>query len=75
MQRYRGASHGSGVATYESGRDFIRVKFSDGGVYLYTYTSTGSGHIEQMKALAAAGAGLNTYINVHVRERYARQEK
>ena len=75
MERYMNIDGDSGVAGYESGADFIRVQFSDGSVYLYTYASAGSQAIEQMKALAAAGRGLNAFINTNAKKSYARKER
>lgn len=72
MQRYSDIDRDSGVVQYESGNDYIKVKFSDGAVYLYNYASAGSHHIENMKRLAAKGDGLNAYINKHVSNRYVR---
>ena len=75
MERYRDIDNDSGVARYEIGPDYIRVQFKDGSVYLYTYTSAGSSNIEEMKRLAAAGDGLNAFINKNVRKRYAKKER
>ena len=74
MQRYSDIDRDSGVVAYEIGSDFIRVKFSDGAIYLYTYASAGAHHINQMKILAQRGDGLNAYINDHVKKAYARKE-
>jgi hypothetical protein len=63
MERYRDIDGDSGVTGYENGPDYIRVKFSDGSVYLYTHASAGSDNIEDMKRLAVAGEGLNAFIN------------
>lgn len=75
MERYRDIDGDSGVSGYEIGTDFIRVQFSTGAIYLYTYASAGAQNIEQMKELAAAGDGLNSFINRNVRSRYARKER
>lgn len=75
MKRYRNIGGDSGVAKFENGPDFIRVKFNDDDVYRYTYASAGSQNIEQMKKLAIAGEGLNTFINMHVRKLYERKER
>jgi len=75
VERYRDIDNDSGVARYEIGPDYIRVQFKDGSVYLYTYTSAGSSYIEEMKRLAAAGDGLNAFINRNVRKRYAKKER
>ena len=72
MQRYSDIDRDSGVVAYEAGADFIRVRFSDGSIYLYNYASAGAHNIEQMKILAARGDGLNAYINAYVKESYVR---
>ncbi|HTE47357.1 MAG TPA: hypothetical protein VK636_19050 [Gemmatimonadaceae bacterium] len=71
MQRYGAGDQDSGVVAYEMGSDFIRLRFRDGSEYLYDCTTPGSEHVEKMKALAAAGRGLTTYINQHVRKSFA----
>lgn len=75
MQRYGDIDRDSGVTAFELGADFIRVRFHDGGVYLYTVTRPGRHHVERMKSLALRGDGLNAYINEHVRDAYARKER
>jgi hypothetical protein len=75
MQKYSDVDRDSGVVAYETGPDFIRVRFYDGTMYLYTYGSAGRNNIEKMKALAARGDGLNAYINKHARKAYARKER
>lgn len=75
MERYSDIDLDSGVVAYECGPDFIRVKFSDSSIYLYTYASAGPSHIEKMKELAIRGDGLNAYINDFVRKRYERKER
>lgn len=69
MEKYRNIGGDSGVTGYEIGKDFIKVWFNRKW-YLYTYASAGSQNIEQMKKLAAAGNGLNSFINKHVRKDY-----
>lgn len=71
MERYRNLGGDSGVVAYDIGEDSITVEFSDGSVYLYTYQSAGGHNIEQMKELAVAGRGLNSFINKYVRKQYA----
>ena len=75
MERYRNMGRDSGIAGYETGPDFIRVHFMDNAVYLYTYGSAGPRYIEYMKRLAAAGSGLNAFINTTVKKLYARKER
>lgn len=71
MEIYQNLSGRSDVVSYEIGDDYIIVQFSDGGTYSYTYESTGAEDVEQMKQLALAGEGLNSFINRDVRTRYA----
>lgn len=75
MERYQNLGGDSGVDAFELGADHIRVQFKDGAVYLYTYNSAGAGNIEQMKRLATAGQGLNSFIVTTVRKLYARKER
>lgn len=61
----------SGVVGYEIGEDSIAVEFEDGSIYLYNHACTGSEAIRMMKQLAARGDGLNTYINLFVKDQFA----
>jgi len=74
MEVYKNLGGDSNVVKYEIGQDFIRVRFADGAVYLYTYASGGSNNIERMKQLARIGQGLNSFIDRNVRKKYARKE-
>jgi len=71
MERYKNIGGDSGVVAYEIGDDFIKVQFNDGSLYLYNFQSAGSDNIEQMKQLAIAGRGLNSFIGRVVKKRYA----
>lgn len=75
MKQYKEAGADAGVTGYESGSDFIRLRFKDGSVYRYTYDSTGVRNVERMKALAAAGSGLTTFVNQHVGAAYDQKER
>jgi hypothetical protein len=55
----------SGIRSYEIGPDWISVRFSDGAEYRYTAARIGAQHLAEMHRLAAAGQGLNSYINRH----------
>lgn len=68
MVRYKNLGGNSGVSAYEIGAEQINVQFSSGAVYLYTYKSAGSSNIEEMKSLAVAGKGLNSFIMRNVRK-------
>ena len=71
MEQYKNLGGDSGVSSFEIGDDYIKVKFSDGAVYVYTDVSAGSYYIEKMKELAIIGEGLNSFINRYVRKKYA----
>jgi hypothetical protein len=63
----------SGVESFEIGDRSIKVRFSEGGTYLYDQSKPGKVHVAQMIALARAGGGLATYISQQVRGNYARK--
>jgi hypothetical protein len=71
MENYLNLHRNSGVASFEIGDNFIIVEFNDHSQYLYNYASCGAGCVEQMKSLAIAGAGLNSYISRTVKKLYA----
>lgn len=71
MRSYTNPRGNSGVVGYETGADYIDIEFREGGRYRYTHQVPGRQHVEVMKQLAAEGQHLATYINQHVRERYA----
>jgi hypothetical protein len=75
MERYKNLSGISSVAAYETGPDFIRIQFTDGAVYRYTNASAGEAHIIRMKTLAAAGRGLNSFIDREVQNAFADREQ
>jgi hypothetical protein len=70
---YRSSTGDSGVVSYDLGPEFITLQFKDGAVYLYNYEKPGKEHVERMKELAKAGAGLSTYVSRQVKDAYARQ--
>jgi len=63
--------HGLGRGRVRIGAGRIAIRFHHGGTYLYDATRPGQRDVLAMQALAEAGEGLNTYINQHVRDRYA----
>ncbi|MET4732973.1 hypothetical protein ABIE64_001681 [Thalassospira sp. MBR-102] len=72
MPKYANRNGNSGVDSYEYGNDWIVVTFTTGSTYRYSYRSAGAENIEQMKILADAGSGLNSFImkNPRVRKGY-----
>lgn len=78
MTDYKNLSEQSNVSRYQIGSDFIIVEFqtinNDGcNTYKYTYKSAGKNNIEEMKKLATAGKGLNSFINKYTRKDYERK--
>lgn len=74
MMPYRDAGGNSGISGYEIGDDFVRVQFRPGGIYIWSVKGVGRAHIDRMQMLAAAGDGLNTYINKWVHKAFDRRE-
>ncbi len=71
MRKYKNVSGKSGVSSYETGSDYILIRFAnDSSTYLYNYTNPGQEKVEEMKVLAQNGKGLSTYISQIVRENY-----
>ena len=68
---YKALSGNAGVEAYSLGKDSIQVRFKDNSVYIYDYVSAGKINVEEMKRLAKSGKGLTTFINQHVKDRYA----
>ncbi|VTU12859.1 hypothetical protein SRS16CHR_00098 [Variovorax sp. SRS16] len=75
MERYANSGDGSNVVAYEIEQSSIKVQFGDGSIYLYTSQSAGAANLAQMKQLAKAGQGLNSYINKVVRKGFASKLK
>ncbi len=73
MLRYKSKNEDAGVWAYETGADFIKLRFRDGRTYLYDYNKPGKIAVNKMKKLAATGKGLTTYVNQQVRENYSRK--
>lgn len=73
MQPYRNLSGTSGVVAFSLGDHHIDIEFQDGHRYHYNYSIPGQQEVEAMKSLARIGKGLATFINQHVRERFARK--
>lgn len=68
MTPYKNLSGDSGVVEYETGDDFIKVRFKTSNkVYVYTHHSAGATHINEMKRLADIGQGLATYLAQNTR--------
>ncbi len=62
MKAYRDIDGDSGIAAYDYGDDWIKVKFNGGLTYEYKTSKIGQVHITAMKTLADASEGLNSYI-------------
>ena len=71
MTLYRSICGNSGVFSYETGTDFIDIRFKETPqIFRYSYQSAGKENVEKMKTLAENGYGLYSYINMHVKELY-----
>ena len=64
----------SGIRGYSFGATYITIRFKTGRTYTYSYSSCSVVDVENMKMLALAQSGLNSYINVF-RPRYEGQER
>lgn len=73
MTEYENLGGDSGVVAYEIFPLVIHVLFSSNMIYEYTYLKPGRTDVEEMKRLAAAGKGLNSYIKNVVKDRYSRK--
>jgi len=72
MKTYKNLSRNSGVVAYETGKNFIKIKFEgESGIYTYDYKQPGRQQVEKMKLLALKGQGLSTFISEHVGANYA----
>lgn len=71
MEIYQNLNGDSGVTRYEIGVDSIKVEFRDNSLYLYNYIAPGRMPVEEMKKMARAGSGLNSYISKYVKKNYA----
>jgi hypothetical protein len=69
LERYKNFGGDSNVIAYETSATSITVEFGSGRetVYLYNEIRPGIIHVNQMKILAAAGRGLNSYIGQNCR--------
>jgi hypothetical protein len=75
VEIYGNLNGDSGVKGYVFGPESISVHFRDASVYTYSYASAGQQNIVHMKVLAAAGRGLNAFINTTVKTRYESKQR
>lgn len=73
MELYQDRGGNSGIKAYEIESDSITVEFTTGAAYLYNYEVTGASNVEEMKKLAGKGVGLNSFINLKVKYKYAKK--
>lgn len=73
MKKYLNKEGHSGVTGYDLAPKSISVEFNHDAVYLYTHKSAGKNVIDKMKALAATGRGLSTYISRSVRDKFEKK--
>lgn len=65
MKPYRDSDNNSNIEAYEYGDNWITIRFKDDSEYEYTGNGVSFYVLNQMKALADAGDGLNAFINEH----------
>lgn len=75
FQPYRSGRGASGVVAYAIADEGMHIQFRNGDVHVYTPAATGRLHLKVMKQLARANAGLSTYVNRQVRNRYSLRYK
>ena len=63
MKTYKDTDSDSNIEAYEYGEDWITIRFKDSSEYEYTGSGVTPYMLNQMKALADAGDGLNAFIN------------
>ena len=73
MQRYENKGGDSGVVGFEITADSITVQFRDGWKYVYDNSVPGESIVAEMKKLALAGHGLNSYISRVVKKSFSRK--
>ena len=73
MERYGNRGGDSGVAGFEIGPGFIIVAFKDGWKYLYDGTKPGAADVARLQQLARSGHGLNSYLTLTVKGRWAKK--
>jgi len=75
MTLYRNLNGNSNVVSYETTENSIQVVFRSGTHrnYLYNSTRPGLAVVERMKALAAQGHGLNSFISTTVKSNFAQK--
>ncbi|MCI1679568.1 MAG: hypothetical protein LKK36_11870 [Ewingella americana] len=71
MQPYANKSGKSGIVAYEITADSITVQFRDGWKYVYNTVTPGAAVLAQLKSLAQAGRGLNSYISGTVKKNFS----
>jgi hypothetical protein len=75
MTPYSNINGTSNVLSYETTEDSIHVVFASGTNrhYLYNHFRPGRQMVDYMKALAAQGHGLNSYIGATVKQNFAKK--
>jgi len=66
MAHYNDATGKSGITAFQSSNDSITIEYKNGAAYQYSDQTAGAANVGFMKSLAAAGHGLNSFINMHL---------
>ncbi|MBE9488044.1 MAG: hypothetical protein IMY73_02570 [Bacteroidetes bacterium] len=71
MEKYMNIKGNSNVCEYEIFSNKIEILFyGTCKKYTYSYSSAGKDNVDHMKELAIAGFGLNSFINLFVKNEY-----
>lgn len=75
MKPYLNLNGNSNIVSYDTTDDSIHVVFKSGTHrnYLYNNARPGKAIVDKMKALAAQGHGLNSYISTTVKTSFAKK--
>lgn len=63
MKTYKDYDNDSNIEAYDYGEDWITIRFKDATEYEYEGEHVSFYVLNQMKALADAGEGLNAFVN------------
>lgn len=71
MEKYKNLGGNSNVDCYSIFPDSIIVRFNDGAEYTYNIQKPGLAIVNEIKRLAKAGSGLNSYLKKVVGSNFA----
>lgn len=73
MNNYANLGGKSNVESYETGKDYIAVKFKGKQkIFVYSYFTAGTYNVDKAKVLAKNGSGLNSHIRLNMNDNFER---